>query len=401
MSCDQHDKESRIQQMSKKVALAAAPPINRLERRLRRFVGDLRKAWKRHSGFHAFEATLDGVDFDRAASDIDAIILDHTALVCARDDTFITEVLPTIPLLRDMQLETVWDDASATNRGIIWMNIDIVLSAASTEMKTVIRARDETRPPTMMKGGGKGGMAGIGAAMAAMGMGGNAEQIAGLLSKFVGSANFTPDMMQQFTSGEAGVALKSLMSCPEIFEALGATVGGLKEAGVSADGMKSLADSGVLDSLRTAMRHKPVRQHMKTVIAHFAPVLSKLIKNAKSAGADASSPAMKIVLQIIDSAEGHAWAKMLNHFGTPEGAEAILDIASSPNPGDLKQEQIAKAMGVEVEQLPELLASLKHAASKARDNGPGGANAGGFASIVEGLLGTVSSVIEPKVEAAA
>lgn len=393
---------------------AGSTPAQRLERRLRRFVADLQRAWSKHEGFKAFAATLDGLDFARAAKEIDASVIDYVTLVLNRDDAFILEVIPEcIPLLRELQLETVWNtSASETNKDIIWQNLDLVLGAASKEVRTMLKSQEANRAEsktktaasknpfagkslnailaTMQKGGAGGG-----------GGGGGLEQITSMLSKFAGSANISPDMMAKLTQGESGEALKGLMQCPEMFEALGSTVASFKEAGGSAEGLKSLAaDGSMLDSLRRAMRHKPVRRHMRVVIAHFAPVLSKVIQNAQDAGADASNPMMQMVQKIINSAQGHPWAKMVDRFSTPEGAEAVLDIAASPNPKAIPKERIASALGVEVEQLPELMSSIKHAAQTAKEAGGefassagvGGGGGAGFSGILSGVMEALATV---------
>lgn len=390
-----------------------AAPSQRLERRLRRFVADLQRAWSQHQGFKAFAATLDGLDFERAAKEIDEAVIDHVTLILNRDDDFIMEVIPSgVPLLRELQLETVWmTSASETNKDIIWQNLELVISAASKEVKTMLKSQEAVRAEQKAKVASKNPFAGksLNAIMAAMqksggGAGGGGpglEQITSMLSKFAGSANISPDMVAKLTQGEAGEALKGLMQCPEMFEALGSTVASFKEAGGSAEGLKSMAaDGGMLDSLRKAMRHKPVRRHMKVVIAHFAPVLSKVIQNAQNAGADASNPMMQMVQKIINSAQGHPWAKMVDRFSTPDGAEAVLEIASSPNPKAIPKEKIASALGVEVDQLPELMASIKQAAQTAKEaggefaatSGIGGGNAAGFSGILSGVMEALSSV---------
>jgi hypothetical protein len=385
-------------------------PAERLERRLRRFAADLQRAWSQHQGFKAFAATLDGLDFELAVEQIDEAVIDHVALILNRDDAFIMEVIPTsVPLLRELQLETVWTtSASDNNKDIIWQNLELVLSAASKEVKTMLKSQESNRAEQRAKAT-KNPFAGksLNAIMSAMqkssgkgGAGGPLEQITSMLSKFAGSANISPEMVAKLTQGEAGDALRGLMQCPEMFEALGSTVAGFKEAGASADGLKAIAaDGSMLDSLRKAMRHREVRRHMKVVIAHFAPVLSKVIQNAQEAGADASNPMMQMVQKIINSAQGHPWAKMVDRFSTPEGAEAVLEIASAPNPKAIPKEKIASALGVSVEQLPELMSSIKQAATTAKEAGGEfaassgiGGGAAGFSGILSGVMEALSTV---------
>ena len=393
------------------------PAATRLERRLRRFAMDLRRAWSKHSGFSAFAVALDSVDWGRAAAELNEAGIEHAPLVLGRKDIFITAVLPGndaefagVPLLREMQLETVWAEASATNKEIIWMNLELVMSAACPELKTMLKSRDETAPfSSAASSSSSSSSSMLSAAMAALGgggMGGGGGGVEKLLGAFMGAfggggaggggIDLSPETMRKLTQGEAGAALQGLMSSPEIFEALGKVAANLKENGVSPEGLRSAVDGGMLDSLRSAMRHEPVRQHMRTVIAHFAPIFSKFIKNAQKSGADTSNPAMQIVLRIIGSAEGHAWAKLVDRLGTPEGAEAILEIASSADPATLSREKVAAAMGIDPDQLPELMESLKRAALVVRDSASSSSSsssaAAPFASIAGGLLESLSAL---------
>ena len=132
---------------------------------------------------------------------------------------------------------------------------------------------------------------------------------------------------------------------------------------------------------------------MRTVIAHFAPVLGKIIARAQKAGANSSTPAIQKIAAIINSAESHPWAKMIDRIGTPAGAEAILELAADPNPKQIPLSKVAAALGVEESQIPELTECMKNAARIAKEEGAGAAaSSGGFGNMLSGVLETLSKL---------
>lgn len=145
----------------------------------------------------------------------------HVGLIASRDEAFITNILPTLPIIKDMKMTEVWNTCSDKVKAEVWNRLNTAFMLASAAANTEIAGAaanaagfdpnsvDPNELSEMMKNIMPGMMNMLGPMMSQMGGGGGSKKQNNKAKKELAKQAADPNSpMQQMIQNSLGIDLK-------------------------------------------------------------------------------------------------------------------------------------------------------------------------------------------------